>query len=131
MQNITILYVDDEQTNLILFEYSFKGIFNVITAVSGPEGLDKLEDYKDDIIVVISDMRMPKMNGIQFIKEARKKFNNIAYFILTAFDYNDEIDEALKGNVIHKFFTKPFKINEIKNAVMGAVKELGLENRIS
>ncbi len=72
MKNITILYVDDEQTNLVLFEYSFKDLYNVITANSGEEGLLKLKDYKDDIIVVISDMRMPKMNGIEFIIEARK-----------------------------------------------------------
>ena len=131
MNNITILYVDDEQTNLVLFEYSFKNIYNVITAVSGPEGLNKLKDYQDDIIVVISDMRMPGMNGIEFIKEAKKEFKNIAYFILTAFDYNDEIDSALKEEVIHKFFTKPFKIREIEKAVSEVIEKLGLENRIS
>ena len=129
-KNITILYVDDEEINLTLFEMSFKTIYTVISSISGEEGLLKLNDYKDDIIVVISDMRMPKMNGIEFIKEARKEHFNIAYFILTGFDYNDEIDDALKNNVIQKFFTKPFKIKEIQQAVHDAVEELGLTDRL-
>ena len=129
-KNITILYVDDEKINLTLFELSFDPMYNVISAISGEEGLLKLEDHKDDIIVVISDMRMPKMNGIEFIKEARKEHLNIAYFILTAFDYNEEIDDAFKKNIIQKFFSKPFKIKEIQEAVHEAVEELGLADRL-
>ena len=129
-ENVTILYVDDEEMNLTLFEMSFQNMYTVISAISGEEGLLKLQDYKDDIIVVISDMRMPNMNGIEFIKEARKEHLNIAYFILTGFDYNDEIDDALNTNLIQKFFTKPFKIKEIQQAVYDAVEELDLTDRL-
>lgn len=124
-RNITILYVDDEEINLKLFQMQFQIYYSVITAISGEEGLLKLNKYKNDIIVVISDMRMPNMDGIEFITEARKEFDNIAYFILTGFDYNSRIDTALKNNVIQKFFTKPFDISEIQKAVDFAIKELG------
>jgi len=125
-RNITTLYVDDEEINLKLFEMQFQVIYTVITATSGKEGLQKLNKYRNDIIVVISDMRMPNMDGIDFITEARKNFNNIAYFILTGFDYNEKIDTALKNNIIQKFFTKPFDINEIQEAVKLAIEELDL-----
>jgi two-component system response regulator (stage 0 sporulation protein F) len=71
-KDITILYVDDEQVNLRIFEINFRKRYNVITAVSGEQGLEKLEE-NGDIIVVVSDMKMPGMNGIEFIKKAREK----------------------------------------------------------
>lgn len=125
-KKITVLYVDDEPLNLTLFELSFKSKYSIITAISGKEGLVKLEDYKDDIIVVISDMRMPHMDGIEFIIEARKKHKNIAYFVLTGYDFNEKISEALDKNIIQRFFTKPFDIAEIEKAVSEAIEELGL-----
>ena len=125
-KRITLLYVDDEEINLTLFEMQFQIIYSIITATSGKEGLQKLNKYKDDIIVVISDMRMPNMDGIDFITEARKEFDNIAYFILTGFDYNEKIDTALKNNVIQKFFTKPFNMTEIQEAVELAIEDLDL-----
>jgi response regulator RpfG family c-di-GMP phosphodiesterase len=114
---ISILYVDDEEINLFLFKASFQKKYHVITAGSGKEGLVLLNQNRDRIIVVISDMNMPHMNGIQFIEAARQEHENLAYFILTGYDYSQEIDQALKSNVIHKFFTKPFISNEIESAV--------------
>ncbi|MGL1888733.1 MAG: response regulator [Reichenbachiella sp.] len=125
-KDITVLYVDDEDLNLFLFEKGFENIYNIITAKSGTEGLEKLEEHGTEIIVVISDMRMPKMNGVEFITIAREKYTNIAYFILTAFDYNEEIDEAIQNKIIHKFFTKPFDIKEIEVAIDTALEELEL-----
>ena len=116
-KNITILYVDDEETNLFLLRVTFESKYKVLTANSGEEGLNKLEEHKDEIIVVISDMSMPGMNGVEFIKKAKENHSQISYFILTGYDYNDQIDEALKSNVIQKFFTKPFDAAQIEDAV--------------
>jgi response regulator RpfG family c-di-GMP phosphodiesterase len=119
--NITILYVDDEEANLFVFEKMFETKYKVLTAHSGKEGLEELKDHSADIIVVISDMRMPLMNGVEFIKKAKSTYSNIAYFILTGFDFNDEIAEALETKLIHKFFTKPFDMSEIEQAITDAV----------
>ncbi len=123
-QNITILYVDDEEANLFLFKVNFETKYSVYTAESGPKGLEELDLHGDEIIVVISDMRMPDMNGIEFIRKAREKYDNILYFILTGFDYNDEIDQALQEKVIHKFFTKPFDMAEIESSIKEALDTL-------
>ena len=61
--NKTILYVDDEDVNLMLFELNFKKKFNVLTALNGEKGLEILKD-NNNVEVVISDMKMPGMNGI-------------------------------------------------------------------
>ena len=116
-KQITILYVDDEDINLFLFERSFSSVYKVITANSGEEGLKKLEESSQDIIMVISDMRMPVMDGLEFVRKAKEKFRNIAYYVLTAFNFSEEIDNAIAEKLIDNFFTKPFDIELIKAEV--------------
>jgi len=115
----TILYVDDEEINLVVFEANFTEKFNVITADSGFEGLKILEN-KPDIPIVISDMKMPGMNGIEFIKTAKKQFPDIVYFILTGFDITDEISTALDEKLINAYFKKPFNGREIEDSINSA-----------
>jgi response regulator RpfG family c-di-GMP phosphodiesterase len=126
IKEITVLYVDDEQMNVIIFESCFQSKYKVITALSPSEGLEKLAYHKDDIIVVISDMRMPGMNGIEFIRKAREKFNNIAYFILSGYDFDNEIREALRTKLIYKFLRKPFEFKEIVASIEEAINDLKL-----
>ncbi|MEP0985837.1 response regulator [Ekhidna sp.] len=115
-----ILYIDDEEANLLLFRISFEGEREVLLANSPEEGLKKLAEHRERIRAVISDMHMPKMNGVQFIEKAQETVNDIPYYILSGYAYNDEIDEALKENKIEKFFTKPFDQAEIERHLNGA-----------
>ena len=108
---ITVLYVDDEPINLELFQMSFRNSFNVLIAESGHSGLNVLKD-SEKIQVVISDMKMPEMNGIEFIKKAKKIYDNIYYLILTGFEINDEIRDSLKSGLIKGYFQKPLNKNE-------------------
>ncbi len=121
--SIGVLYVDDEEINLFLFEATFSSKYEVITALSGKAGLEKLESYHHKIIVVISDMNMPEMNGIEFIGQAASKFNNISFFILTGYNYNEEIEAALNANLIQKFFSKPFNEKEIDEAIREVLEQ--------
>ncbi len=113
---VNILYVDDEKINLELFSLVFRKKFKVITAESGFEGLQKLEENKD-ICIVISDMKMPEMNGLEFINTAKKKFSNLVYFILTGFEITEEISQALNERLINKYFKKPFNSKEIETTI--------------
>ena len=120
MENIrpAILYVDDEETNLLLFRLAFENGREVLLANSAYEGLIKLSENKHRIVAVLSDMHMPEMNGVQFINEARKEVSEIPYYILSGYAYNEEIDIALKEKRITKFFTKPFNKSEIENYLL-------------
>jgi response regulator RpfG family c-di-GMP phosphodiesterase len=116
-EKVTLLYVDDEPINLKLFELNFRKKFNVLTAESGSQGYELLKQ-NPHTIVVISDMKMPGMNGIEFIKLAKKDFPNISYFILTGFDITEEIADALNERLIHKYFRKPFNLREIESSIL-------------
>ncbi len=112
----TVLYVDDEPNNLLLFEAAFRKKYAVITAESAKEGLDFL-DTSPEIALVISDMKMPDMSGVAFVEEARNRNHSKVFFILSGFDFNEEIENALAQHVIDKSFKKPFSLEEIQEAI--------------
>ena len=116
----TLLYVDDEPINLKLFDINFKGKYQVLTAGSGFEGLAVLQ-ANQDTRVVFSDMKMPGMNGVEFIRQAKKQYPHIAFFILTGFDITDEISKAMQEGIIYKYFRKPFNIRDIESSIQEAI----------
>jgi len=117
----TILYVDDEPINLQLFSLSFKRKFNVLTAESGDHGLQMLKEHPL-VKAVISDMKMPGLNGIEFIRLAKNDFPAISCFILTGYDITDEIADALNTGLIYKYFRKPFNVLEIEKALREVIE---------
>lgn len=115
-----LLYVDDEPLNLKLFSINFSKLYMVLTAASGLEGLSLLAHHPDTRLV-ISDMKMPGMNGIEFIRMAKKEFPEIHYYILTGYDISDEISKALQEGLIDKYFRKPFNMREIDFSIREAL----------
>jgi two-component system response regulator (stage 0 sporulation protein F) len=121
-EKTVVLYVDDEPINLMLFELNFAKTYTVIKAESGYEGLEKLANYPD-IKIVVSDMKMPGMNGIEFIRKAKNNFQSINYFILTGFEITEEIADALNEKLINKYFRKPFNMKEIEDAIKQSLEQ--------
>jgi two-component system response regulator (stage 0 sporulation protein F) len=110
-----ILYVDDEEINRHLFKINLSKDYSVLTASNGAEGLDILKSNQE-IKLVVSDMKMSVMNGMDFIKEAKKLYPNLPFFLLTGFDITPQINEAINSQLIHAHLKKPFNIDEIKSA---------------
>lgn len=75
-KNINVLYVDDEVNNLNSFKATFRRNFNITTSETVDEALKILE--QEAIHVILSDQRMPKMTGIEFLK-AFKRFTLIRF----------------------------------------------------
>jgi two-component system, response regulator, stage 0 sporulation protein F len=118
--NIKVMYVDDEVMNLQLFKLNFNKKYEIITAESGVSALNLLEKHMDTEIV-ISDMKMPVMTGLEFIQKAKSKYPNIKFYILTGYDITYEIQEALNTKLILKYFRKPFDFNAIDTAIRTAL----------
>jgi response regulator RpfG family c-di-GMP phosphodiesterase len=114
---VKILYVDDEPLNLELFVLNFEDKYTIFTAPSPFAGLDFVAS-NSDISIVISDMMMPHMNGLDFIKCVRKLHPNMVCFILTGFDLSQELIEALNKRIISKYLCKPFDIKAIDKAII-------------
>jgi len=113
----TILYVDDERINLELFKAVFFMKYNIHLAESGSEGLQILENQKVDLL--ITDQKMPKMTGLEFLSKVSDKYPEIPPFrILTsAYGSPDEINIAIDNYKIHKFIPKPWRVKELVKVV--------------
>jgi two-component system response regulator (stage 0 sporulation protein F) len=109
-----ILYVDDEEINLHLFQINLNKHFEVIIANNGSKGLEILET-NHEIKLIASDMKMPSMDGMEFIKKAKHIYPNLPFFLLTGFDITPQINEAINSQLIHAHLKKPFDIAEIQS----------------
>lgn len=107
----TILFVDDELINLYVLEKRFEGEYNVLTAESAEDAMSKIEANMGVIDAIISDLKMPGMDGLQLIDKIKPSVLDIPCFLLTGFDRIEQSDE-IKGKIQH-MFKKPFDYNEI------------------
>lgn len=128
-QRSNILYVDDIDTNLVLFEASFSKHFNVSLATSGKEALALLR--KQEFAVIITDQSMPGMSGTELLEVTKTEFPDTMRFILTAYsDYGTVVDSINKGE-IYGFFNKPFDPEVVRIALNKAIEvyNLRISNR--
>lgn len=111
-----ILYIDDEEINLALFKSNFNRFFEIVTTTSPLEGLEILKTDTETRIVIV-DMRMPDMDGVTFVKKAIEFASGNVYYILTGYDIDKKISDAIKEGIVKQFFMKPFDVETILLAV--------------
>ena len=120
--NEKILFVDDENSALDGFRRILHNTFDVRTAASGGEGLGVL-DREGPFAVVVSDMRMPGMNGAEFLARVRQKAPHTARMLLTGHaDLSSAIDAVNRGQILH-FLTKPCPKNVLTAAINSGVDQ--------
>jgi response regulator RpfG family c-di-GMP phosphodiesterase len=117
-KEISVLYVDDENINTFVFERMMADYFTVITANTGEEGLNLLRNSAGTVSAVISDMRMPGMDGLTFIKKAKQEFPSLPFYLLTAYTDQAEIAEALSSKLIEACLNKPIEPGLISQEVL-------------
>ncbi|MDX2430722.1 MAG: response regulator [Bacteroides sp.] len=120
MQLPKILYVDDEEINLELLQLTFMEELEVITAKSAKDGLRILES-NPDIQVVISDLKMPVMNGLDFIKEIKQKYEDKVCMLLTGFMESEIMMEGFNKELIFRYLMKPWKRGALMEAIQQAL----------
>lgn len=105
LKNLKILYIDDEDfIRKDAVEYLSFYCNHVYEACNGEEGLEKLKELKPDII--ITDIKMPKLNGIEMIKKIRQRDKTTKIIIATAFLETSYLIEAVELGLI-KYLVKP------------------------
>lgn len=120
--NRKIIYVDDEQINLELFKINFRNDFEVFIADSALKGLDILAQ-NNDINVIVSDLKMPHMNGLEFIERIKTENPSKVCILLTAFMESDVMLKAINNELIFRYIMKPWRKDEIKGIIELALKK--------
>ncbi len=107
-----ILYVDDERSNLIVFDATFEDDFRIHTASSAAaEALEIVEEVP--IPVVIADQRMPDMTGVELFALIRRKHPHIQRVILSGYAESDSIISAINEGQVFQFVRKPWQRPEL------------------
>lgn len=113
--SISVLVVDDEEMmrSLLTKILSREG-YNILTAEDGLQALEMLREDKIDI--VISDMKMPRMNGFELLKHIKDEYPTTGVIIMTAYGDTYTVKDALLLGA-DEYITKPFKSFEISLVV--------------
>jgi len=119
---VKILCVDDEKSVLrALQRLLLDSDYEIITSGSGSEGIDILKEEKD-IQLVISDYRMPMMNGVDFLKEEYQLRPETVRIVLSGYADTASIVEAINEGKIYKFIPKPWDDNDLKITIDKALE---------
>lgn len=117
----TILYIDDEESNLRVFKNTFRREFNVRLASSADEGVAMLK--KEKIDVIITDQRMPGKTGLELLKEIHTLYPDIPPHRLMVSGYAapEDIDTAFKDYGLFKFISKPWEADHLKQIILKVI----------
>jgi two-component system nitrogen regulation response regulator GlnG len=119
MKMTNVWIIDDEESIRTICTSALEDLFNVESFSSASEALLALNSTKPDLI--ITDIKMPGMSGLEFLDKVSEKFPNLPTIIITAHANIDNALSAYKGGAF-EYLTKPFDINEIRKLAIKATK---------
>jgi response regulator RpfG family c-di-GMP phosphodiesterase len=122
-----ILFVDDDSNLLDSYKRQLRKQFQVLTALGGAEGLESIKKH-GPFAVIVSDMRMPEMDGVQFLAKVRERAPDSVRIMLTGnADVQTAIEAVNEGNVF-RFLTKPCSPEAMTKALDAGLEQYRLIN---
>jgi signal transduction histidine kinase len=110
-----ILYVDDEESNRIIFQATFEDEFEIVLAASGAEALAILD--RQPIDVLLTDNRMPLMSGVELCERVRTAYPDVQRLIMTAYTDRESVMQAINQGRVAGYLVKPWKLEEVRSAL--------------
>jgi two-component system sensor histidine kinase/response regulator len=117
-KKIIVLYIDDEEDNLLSFKATFRRDYEVLTAGSSAQGLHILNEKT--VHVIIADQRMPYSTGVEFFDIVRNAFPDPIRILLTGFTDVEAIIDAINKGQIFRYIKKPWDELELKTTISNA-----------
>lgn len=118
---IKVLYIDDEQNNLISFKAAFRMHYNVFVAQDVREAIDVLMTHPD-IKVIFCDQKMPGMTGVELFEQIKTMFPLPVRVLITGFADMEAVINAINLSHVFRYLKKPWKEEEIFQTVEDAVR---------
>ena len=123
------LVVDDEQDNLDLLKRVLRKEYDVYAALSGEEALKLMETH--DFSLILTDQRMPKMLGTDFLSESVKLDPTALRILITGYSDIESVIDAINKGSVHRYIKKPWNQDELKREIEVArqLQSLIIENQ--
>ena len=120
LEKVGVLYIDDEEHNLLSFKASLRREFNVYTAIS-PEAAKEFLD-KEDLKVVVSDQRMPKTTGVDFFSSLKETHPEPIRILLTGYSDMQAVVDAINKGEVYRYLTKPWDATSMVSTINQAIE---------
>jgi diguanylate cyclase (GGDEF)-like protein len=119
-----VMLVDDEVENINVLRQLLESHFQIITGLNGAEALKMIDNMVDpkQIQLIISDQRMPKVTGVEFLEKIVDIMPDTIRIILTGYSDTQVIIDAINKAKLYKFMTKPFDPVELSLTVQRGVE---------
>ena len=118
-----ILYVDDESINIELFKASFRNDYKIFTALSASIGLEILEQ-DPNIELIISDLKMPHMDGLEFFRVIKSRYQGKICILLTGYLEPEIMLEGFNKELIFRYVMKPWRKNDLAAIIEETFKRI-------
>ena len=122
-----ILVVDDEKDVQVLFEQRFRkeirsGEMELFFAFSGEEALEYMKDHEHEAVLILSDINMPGMSGLDLLKHIKEKYEKPppVVMMITAYGDDENYNEAMKLGA-DDFLTKPVDFISLKEKLKSKI----------
>lgn len=112
-----ILYLDDEQENLNSFKAAFRRDFKIFTAINAEEAEKILDKEASTISIILSDQRMPKINGIEFFERIKEKYPEMIRILVTGYTDINVVIDAINKSQVYKYIQKPWDVNYMRKII--------------
>ena len=122
----TILAVDDEENNLLLLQRTLRSKYTILLASSGEEALKIINERGDDISLIVSDQKMPFMEGTEFLRKVFDEHPHIVKILLTGHSNIDILVEAINECHLFQYILKPFEPEQLCVIVESGIKKYEL-----
>lgn len=121
MNDINILFVDDEKFTLHSLERLLrKESYQMFFAEGGEVALQIIAD--NDIHIVVSDMKMPEMDGLTLLRRIKKSNPSIVRLVLSAYTHTAQLLPCINSGEVFRFITKPLEKEDLKTALNDAIQ---------
>ena len=122
-----ILVVDDEQDTKLLFEQHFRkeiklGELQFIFSFSGEEALNYMNEHKQEAVLILSDINMPGMSGLELLKHIKDKYEKPPPVVMMITAYGDEENYRMAMKLgADDFLTKPLDFKSLKEKLKASI----------
>ena len=120
-RKLRLMVVDDERDNLDLLYRTFRREFQVFRAESAIKALEIL-DQQGEMAIIISDQRMPEMNGTEFLGKTVEMYPDTIRILLTGYTDVEDLVEAINAGKVFKYIVKPWTPTDLKGVVERAAE---------
>lgn len=123
-----VLFIDDEEPNLVVFEAVCGDTFPILTASSAEAGLQLMEEH--EIGVVLTDQRMPGMTGIELLEKVEVDYPDAIRLLITAYSDLQAAEDAINRGHVRRYMRKPWEPETLRAELRDAVDLYTLNTRV-